>query len=206
MAKLTDWINGEVNPTMPGEYEFRYPHREKYQFRAFYNGQSWVIHDKNFPESWGGIYSLLKGKFQSLARTCGAWKMTIKRPFILANEAVRQRVAEFALKEAPTGWAVMFSEPTRSLEQNSLLWPLLTCFSKQLQWPVNGELSWLSPEEWKTVLTGGLSKELRMAKGLDGGVVMLGFSTRVMPKKEFSELIEFIQYVAAERGVDLTRK
>jgi len=133
--------------------------------------------------------------------------MSQKKPFVLVNNDVRRRVADYALHQAPEGWAVVFQEKTRSLDQNALLWPLLECFAQQLEWPVNGVMCKLSKEEWKTVLTAGVKKEnMRMAAGIDGGVVMLGSSTSIMPKREFSELIEFIMFVAAARGVDLERK
>ena len=133
--------------------------------------------------------------------------MSGKKPFVLVSNDVRRRVANYALHQAPDGWAVVFQEKTRSLDQNSMLWPLLECFAEQLKWPVNCVMCKLTKEEWKTVLTAGVKKEnMRMAAGIDGGVVMLGSSTSVMPKREFSELIEFIMFIAAQRGVDLERK
>ena len=131
----------------------------------------------------------------------------IKRPFVLLNDDVRQRAAEFAMHSAPLGWACIFQEPTRSLEANAAMWPMLQAFADQLEWPVNGKMCKLTSEEWKCILTAAFRKEQgRLAMGLDGGVVMLGSSTRIMPKAEFSEFLEFINYIAAERGVDLTRK
>ena len=41
------------------------------------------------------------------------------------------------------------AKPTRTLEQNSRLWALLTDVSRQVQWPVDGKLQRLSPEDWK---------------------------------------------------------
>lgn len=132
--------------------------------------------------------------------------MSAKRPFVLLNTDIRRRVADYALSGAPDGWACVFSEPTRSLEQNAALWPLIEAFSRQLKWPVNGEMCQLSAEEFKAILTAGFKQEnARLATGINGGVVMLGSSTRIMPKKEFSEFLEFIHYIAAERGVNLER-
>lgn len=37
--------------------------------------------------------------------------------------------------------------------------------------------------------------------GLNGGVVMLGLRTSKMSKKRFSEWIDFLKAVAADRGV-----
>ena len=131
----------------------------------------------------------------------------IKRPFILINDDVRRRAAEFAMHSAPLGWACIFQEPTRSLEQNSAQWPILEAFSAQLLWPVNGKMERLTSEEFKDVLTAGFRKEtVRLAAGVDGGMVMLGARTSTMKKAEFSDWLEFLHFVAAERGVDLTRK
>lgn len=96
------------------------------------------------------------------------------------------------------------SEETRSLEQNAAMWPLLEAFSQQLLWPVNGAMVRMDPEEWKDVLTAAFRKErARLAMGLDGGVVMLGMRTSKMGKREFSEWLEFLHSVAADRGVNL---
>jgi hypothetical protein len=96
----------------------------------------------------------------------------------------------------------------RSDKQNRVLWPLLKDFAEQLQWPVNGHMTTLTAGEWKDVLTAAFRKEsIRLAQSLDGeGVVMLGLRTRQFSKREFSEFLEFINYVAAERGVKLSAR
>lgn len=93
---------------------------------------------------------------------------------------------------------------TRTQAQNRLMWPLLTCFSKQIQWPVNGHMVHMSPDEWKDVLTAAFKSEtVRLAMGLDGGVVMLGQRTSRFSKKQFAEWIEFLYSTAAARDVVL---
>ena len=90
----------------------------------------------------------------------------------------------------------------RSLEQNAAQWPILDAFSAQLQWPVNAELVYMSADEWKDVLTAAFNREaVRIAKGLDGGVVMLGLRTSRFTKKRFSEWLDFLNATAAQRGV-----
>jgi hypothetical protein len=102
---------------------------------------------------------------------------------------------------------VKVEEETRNLDQNAALWPLLECFSEQLQWLVNGQLTYLSAENWKEILTAAFKQEhQRMAQGINGGFVFLGQRTSKMKKNEFSEFLEFIHMVAAERGVNLERK
>jgi hypothetical protein len=91
---------------------------------------------------------------------------------------------------------------TRSLEQNAAQWPILDAFSRQLQWPVNGKMVHMTPEEWKDTLSAAFQNEtVRLAMGLNGGVVMLGMRTSKMSKARFSEWLEFLHAVAAERGV-----
>lgn len=93
---------------------------------------------------------------------------------------------------------------TRSQAQNRLMWPLLTCFAKQLQWPINGQMVFMTPDDWKDVLTAAFRGEsVRLAMGLDGGVVMLGQRTSKFTKREFSDWIEFLYATAAARGVSL---
>jgi len=95
-------------------------------------------------------------------------------------------------------------EENRTLEQNAYQWPILDAFSKQLKWPVNGEMVAMTPDEWKDVLTAAFKNEtVRIAMGLNGGMVMLGLRTSKFNKKEFCEWIEFLNATAALRGVKL---
>jgi hypothetical protein len=129
--------------------------------------------------------------------------MTDKRLFVMAHPEARRR-AVAAVVEAPEGYVVRLEPPTRNLEQNALMWVLLEAFSKQLLWPVNGAMVRLDAEEWKDVLTAAFKQETqRIAVGLNGGMVILGMRTSKMGKRQFAEFVEFIQSVAADRGVVL---
>lgn len=90
---------------------------------------------------------------------------------------------------------------TRSLDQNALMWALLTDVSKQVQWPVNGKMSWLTKDDWKDIFSAELRKEQRIAQGLSGGFVLLGLSTRRLKTREMSDLLEIIYAFGAERNV-----
>lgn len=99
---------------------------------------------------------------------------------------------------------ITLAPETRTQAQNRLMWPLLTAYSKQLQWPINGRLVYMTPDEWKDVLSAAFKGEtVRLAMGLDGGVVMLGLRTSKFSKKQFAEWIEFLYSTAAARGVEL---
>ena len=124
-----------------------------------------------------------------------------KRIFRLAHSEARRR-AMACVAEAPDGYVVTVQEPTRSTDQNAAQWPILEAFAEQLQWPVNGAMVNLSAEEWKDVLTAAFQGEtVRLAQGLNGGVVMLGLRTSQMGKRRFSEWLDFLHATAALRGV-----
>jgi hypothetical protein len=124
-----------------------------------------------------------------------------KRIYTLADEAVRRR-AMAAVADAPLTYCVTVQPAKRSLEQNAAQWPILEAFAKQLKWPVNGQMVSLTAEEFKDVLTAAFEGEnVRLAAGLNGGVVMLGKKTSDFPKGKFSEWLEFLHATAALRGV-----
>lgn len=128
--------------------------------------------------------------------------MSDKRIFNLVHHEARRR-AVAAVAEAPEGWTVTVAPPRRNLDQNALLWVLLTAFSEQLKWPVNGAMVRLSPDEWKDVLTAAYRNESqRIAMGLNGGMVILGMRTSQLSKREFAEFIEFVLAAAVDRNVD----
>ena len=123
--------------------------------------------------------------------------------FILAHDVARNRAAE-AVKSAPDGYVVTLAEPTRNADQNALMWVYLQAFSDQLEWPVNGSMTRLTPEEWKEILSAAYRQyRPRVAAGLDGGMVMLGMRTSRMGKREFAEFMDFIQATAAVREVNV---
>ncbi len=113
----------------------------------------------------------------------------------LINQDVRNR-AKQAIDAAQEGYIVKISEPTRSLDQNALMWPLLDEVSKQVVWYGNK----LTKEEWKDVFSASLKKQ-KVVPGLDGGFVVCGQSTSKMSKRDFSELCELIKAFGAQNNV-----
>lgn len=94
---------------------------------------------------------------------------------------------------------IELKEATRSLEQNSRMWAMLTDVSKQVDWYGRK----LTPEEWKHVFSASLKKQ-DVVPGLDGGFVVLGLSTSKMSVREMGELMELMEAFGAERGVRFT--
>lgn len=121
--------------------------------------------------------------------------MSDKIHIILAHDVARRLAAEWCMT-AQQGWHVRIEPPTRTLEQNSLLWPVLGEISKQVKW--YGQ--YLTDEEWKDVLTAALKKE-KVVPGINGGFVVLGQRTSKMNKKDFSELLELSFAFGAQHEV-----
>lgn len=128
--------------------------------------------------------------------------MTDKCVYFLVHDTAR-RLAAAQCMTAEDGFVCRIEPPSRTLGQNAYQWPYLEGFSKQLQWPVNGELVWLTKEEWKDVLTCAFEEEIRprLAMGWAGGVVMLGRRTSQFGKKKFAEWMTFLMAAAALKGV-----
>jgi len=121
--------------------------------------------------------------------------MSDKRIYKLVHDTAR-RLAAAQCMSAPDGYIVRIEPETRTLDQNALLWPLLTELSLQVDWYGNK----LTPDEWKSVMTAGLKRD-KIVPGIDGGFVVLGMSTSKMDKRTFSELIELIQAFGASHNV-----
>lgn len=120
--------------------------------------------------------------------------------FKLVHDEARRRAVE-AVRCAPEGWVVKVQEATRTLDQNSKLWPMLGDIAKQVQW--HGLR--LTDDEWKDVFSAALKRQ-KVVPGLDGGFVVLGQRTSRMPKSEFSQLIELMYAFGAEHDVVWTEK
>lgn len=88
---------------------------------------------------------------------------------------------------------------TRSTEQNSRMWAMLTEVSNQVEWYGRK----LSPEAWKCVFSASLKKQ-DVVPGLHGDFVVLGQSTSQMSVREMSDLMELMSAFGAEHGVRFT--
>jgi hypothetical protein len=92
-------------------------------------------------------------------------------------------------------------EAKRSDAQNRVLWSRLGDISKDVEFCVNGQMVKLTPEECKDILTAGLKGQIRMAVGIDGGMVLLGARTSKMGKGEMSQLLDLCLHFGDSKGV-----
>jgi hypothetical protein len=84
----------------------------------------------------------------------------------------------------------------RTVDQNKLMWALLTDLANQVVWHGNR----LDPTEWKYVMTAALKRQ-KVVPGIDGGFVVIGQSTSRMNKQELSEVIELVYAFGSQQGV-----
>ena len=118
----------------------------------------------------------------------------MRQLFILESSAIRDSCIK-AIESAKGGYCVEIKPKTRSLRQNSLLWPLLDKVSKEVVW--HGRK--LSAESWKHIFTSAL-KSQDVVPNLNGdGFVVIGQSTSKMTKSEISDLIELIHAFIAQQ-------
>lgn len=124
----------------------------------------------------------------------------MKKTFVLAHLTARKLACQY-VAEAPDGYVVTISEPTRSLEQNAAQWPYLAGFAAQKQLCINGVMQDVTDEDWKDVLTACYQGEMRMAI-FDGKAIMLPCRTSKMGKKVFGTWMEYLVAMAAQCGVE----
>lgn len=116
--------------------------------------------------------------------------------FRLVNPKVRGNAVK-AISEAAEGCVVTIKPPTRSMEQNRLLWQRLSDLAEQVDW--YGQK--LTKEDWKDITTASLRKS-RVVPGIDpGSFVVTGLHTSNMSKGELSDLMTLIEAFGLERGV-----
>lgn len=122
--------------------------------------------------------------------------MSDKRIFKFSHLTARKLAADLCLT-APDGWICRIEPPTRSLDQNARLWPLLADISEQVEWYGRK----LDSESWKHIFTASL-KKLDVVPNLDGtGFVALGLSTSRMTMREVSDLMTLIEAFGAQHNV-----
>jgi hypothetical protein len=94
-------------------------------------------------------------------------------------------------------------EERRNNGQNAAQWPILQAWADQKQWPINGVMSSLTAGEFKDILTAAFEGEtsLRIAPGLEGGMVMLGRRTSRYGKKRFSEWLDWLNAASYHAGI-----
>lgn len=123
----------------------------------------------------------------------------MKTTFRLVNPAVRQRAAQ-AVLDAPDGHIVEIREPTRNLDQNAMLWSLLSDISRQQ--PGGRKLT---PDDWKVLMMHACGWECQFLEGLDGRPFPAGFRSSRLSVKQMADLLTFVLAWGDENGIRWTQ-
>ena len=95
---------------------------------------------------------------------------------------------------------IEFKNGKRTLEQNALLWAMLTDVAAQAEH--NGRK--YSPDAWKLLFLHAIGREIQFIPALDNKTfIPWGQSSSDLSREEMTALIDFIQCWAAEHGVKL---
>lgn len=114
---------------------------------------------------------------------------------ILRSPASREG-AKRLVDLAPQGAILNIKPATRSNEQNSLLWALLSEVSRAK--PDGREHT---PDVWKALFMQACGHAVQFEVGLDGKPFPLGFRSSRLSKEQMTDLIEFILQYCAEKGI-----
>src|SRR5699024_8921004 len=127
--------------------------------------------------------------------------MVIKE-YRLVNERVKENAINSirALQvDSENPLRLIIDEDKRSNAQNRKMWAVLSDIADQVVW-MNEKLK---PEEWKHLITANLHGQ-KCVKGINGGLVFMGLSTKKMSKMEFADVITCAEQFGAENGVQFS--
>lgn len=129
--------------------------------------------------------------------------MVEKRTFALTTDMHRRFAASWC-REAPDGWQVSFSPPTRTDEQSRKMHAMARDLSQQVPWC--GQT--LSVEQWKRFATAKLKKDKIVFDCNDkgepdpnAGLIVLGASTKDKSAREIGEIIEWFYWMGSQHNV-----
>ena len=125
--------------------------------------------------------------------------MTAKQTFRLVHATARQNAAR-AVLDAPDGHIVEIREPTRSLDQNAMLWACLQDISRQQ--PGGRKLT---PDDWKVLMMHACGWECQFLEGLDGRPFPVGFRSSRLSVKQMADLLTFVLAWGNENGIRWTQ-
>jgi hypothetical protein len=114
----------------------------------------------------------------------------------LTNQGQRL-LAKDKIDRAPDGYFVQIGAPTRTLEQNAKMHPMLDDILNQVE-----SKKALSRDDLKLQFLNALGQEMRFLPELEGeGLFPVGLRSSTLTKDQFSALIELIYEFGARNGV-----
>jgi hypothetical protein len=111
--------------------------------------------------------------------------------------AAQRAYAKRLIDAAPDYAVVTVKAGDRTLDQNALMWVMLTAISH-----AKPEGRRWTPETWKCAFLHSLGHQVQFAEGLDGsGPFPLGFRSSKLSKPQMADLITVIMEYADRHGV-----
>lgn len=117
---------------------------------------------------------------------------------ILSNPVARDR-AHRLIDVSPHNAVLNIREATRTTEQNSKLWAMLSDISR-----AKPEGRRHTPDDWKAVFMNACGWEVQFIEGLDGRPFPQGFRSSRLTVRQMADLITYIAAYGAEHGVAWT--
>ena len=117
---------------------------------------------------------------------------------VILSTPTRRQWAHKLIDAAPDHATVTIRPQDRTLDQNALLWQLLSTISV-----AKPEGRKHTPEVWKCLLMSACGHAVQFEVGLDGTAFPVGFRSSRLSRHQMSELIEFTMAYAAKHGVQL---
>lgn len=102
---------------------------------------------------------------------------------------------------APPGSVMTVKPPSRTTEQNSLMWALLSELSR-----AKPEGRTLTPDVWKAVMMNACGHAVQFEMGINGEPFPIGFRSSRLSKSQMSDLIEQIYEYGARCGVEFSER
>jgi hypothetical protein len=104
--------------------------------------------------------------------------------------------AKHLIDVAPAGAVVTIRPASRSVDQNSKMWAMISDVSRAKP---DGRMH--TPDAWKSLFMHACGHAVQFEIGLDGAPFPTGFRTSRLSKAQMSELIEFIAEYGSRHGV-----
>lgn len=129
--------------------------------------------------------------------------MAMKKTFIMAHAVARAHALQ-AVEDAPEGYVITVSEPTRNLEQNAKFHAICSDIARSgFEWVGKR----LTASQWKVLLVSGHAVATHLGAevvpGIEGEFVNIRESTALMSKKRGASLIEYSVAFCAMQGIEL---
>lgn len=115
---------------------------------------------------------------------------------VILRGDVQRALAKQLIDKAPQDAIVNVREATRTLDQNSKMWAMLSDIARARP---QGRV--LKTDKWKALFMDAIGIPADWEPGLNGGVVNVGYRSSTLTKQQMSDLIESMYAYGAEHGV-----